>query len=342
MTEVSGQRSEVSKSIALSFMLFALCFFSAVLLALCSFAEAQQPKKIPRIGVLVPGSPPTRPGLEKFRQGLRELGYAEGQNILLELRWDEGNPKRWSELARELVRFNVDILVAGTGSATVAAKDATSGIPIVMAAVPDPVERGLVQSLARPGGLITGLSVMTPDIDGKRLELLKETVPSASRVAVLWDGNSTEERQLRHFKAIAQPLHIQLDPLGVRGANDLDGAFQSAVRARARAIITAQSPLFVTYRTKIAELALKHRFPTVSGEIGFAEAGGLMTYGPNIADSWWRAAKYVDKILRGAKPADLPVEQPTKFELVINLKTAKQIGLTIPPNVLARADKVIR
>jgi putative ABC transport system substrate-binding protein len=313
-----------------------------MLLALSFPAEAQVEKKMPRIGVLVPGNPPTRPGLEKFRQGLRELGYVEGQNIRLELRWDEGNALRWPDLAQELVRLKVDLILAGTGSTAMAAKNATDSIPIVIAAVPDPVERGLVQSLARPGGQITGLSVMTPDIDGKRLELLKETVPSASRVVVIYDGNTSKERQLRHFRVVAQALRIHLEPVEVRDSNDFERVLKSAVRARTRGLVTTQSPLFATHRARLADLGIKHRLPTMSGETGFAEAGGLMTYGPNIPDSWHRAAIYVDKILKGAKPADLPIEQPTKFELVINLKTAKQIGLTIPPNVLARADKVIK
>jgi putative ABC transport system substrate-binding protein len=314
----------------------------ALLVALGWSADAQESKKIPRVGVLIAGHPPTRPSLEGFRQGLRDLGYVEGKNIHLELRWDEGNPDRWAEVADELVRLKVDVILAGHGAAARGAKQATTTIPIVIgAAGGDPVAAGLVASLARPGGNITGMAFYGSELSPKRLELLKETLPRLSQAAMAWHPFALN-LGLKEIKVTAQSLGLTLQPLEVRQKQDLDSAFQAARQKQAGAMLISQDAFFGTHRAYIADLGLKHRLPTISGEAEFAEAGGLMFYGQNIPNTWRRAAAYVDKILKGAKPADLPVEQPTKFELVVNLKTAKQIGLTIPPNILARADKVIR
>jgi ABC-type uncharacterized transport system substrate-binding protein len=320
-----------------------LCL-GVLLIALGWSADAQESKKIPRVGVLVAGQLPTRPSLEGFRQGLRDLGYVEGKNIQLELRWDEGSPDRWAELAGELVRSKVDVILAGHGAAALGAKQATTTIPIVIgAAGGDPVAAGLVTSLARPGGNITGLAFYGSELSPKRLELLKETLPRLSRAAMAWHPFALNlEVVLKEIKVTAQSLGLTLQPLEVRQKQDLDSAFQTARQKQAGAMLISQGALFGTHRAYIADLGLRYRLPTISGEAEFAEAGGLMFYGQNIPNTWRRAAVYVDKILKGAKPADLSVEQPTKFELVINLKTAKQIGLTIPPNVLARADKVIK
>jgi len=317
------------------------------LLAAPLATHAQPAGKMPRIGILAPGPPP-RPGVEAFRQGLRALGYVEGQTIALEIRWDEGKPQRLLELAAELAALNVDVLVAGTSGATEAAKRATGTIPIVMASHPHPVEWGHVASLARPGGHITGLSVMTIEMTQKRLELLKEALPSLSRVAVLWQvaspSRSSRGHQLERdaLEGTAHVLGVQLVHLEVDGAEALARTFAVATREGVHAVITAQQPFFHTYRAQVATLALQHRLPLMSGEVGVAEAGGLMTYGTNITELWRRAATYVDKILKGAKPGDLPVEQPTKFELIINLKTAKALGMTIPPSLLLLADEVIQ
>ena len=317
----------------------------AMLFALCFSVEAQQPAKVPRVGVLVAGHPPTRPSLEGFRQGLRDLGYVEGNTIILEIRWDEGKSDRWAELAGEIVRLKVDVILAGHTLAALGAKQATTTIPIVMgAAGGDPVATGLVASWAQPGGNITGLTFVGFELNPKRLELIKESIPGLSRAAVIWHPPSgqNEEVELKEIKATAQSLSLKLQPLEVRQRDDFDSAFRAALREKAGAVLISQGAFFGTYRTHIAELGLKYRLPTISGEAEYAEVGGLMFYGQNIPDTWKRAAAYVDKILKGTKPADLPVERPKKFELIINLKTAKQIGLTISPNVLARADKVIR
>jgi putative tryptophan/tyrosine transport system substrate-binding protein len=300
---------------------------------------AQQAKQIPRIGILAPGTPP-RPSVEAFRQGLRDLGYVEDQTITLAYRWDEGKAGPWPALVAELVALKVDVIVAGTGSATEAAKHATGTIPIVMASHPNPVERGAVTSLAQPGGNITGLTPMTPEMNQKRLELLKEAVPGLARVAVLSSSTLTWERDT--FETAARLLGVQLRFLEVRSPDDLDGAFAAAIREEVQAVITGQQSFFSTHRARVAALALQHRLPTMSGEIGFAEAGGLMTYGPNLAELWRRAAYYVDRILKGRQPADLPVEQPTKFELVLNLKTARALGITFPPTLLVLADEVLQ
>jgi putative tryptophan/tyrosine transport system substrate-binding protein len=323
---------------------FALC---ALLLVLSSPVEAQQPGKVPRVGLIRPeraGDPTGERLVDAFRQGLGKLGYVEGQNIALEIRWFEGKRDRLPEVATELVQLKVDVIVAGGTSVTRAAKKATSTIPIVMWGVGgDIVAEGLVASLARPGGNITGLTTLSTELSGKRLELLKETVPKASRVAVLSNPDNPETApRLKETEDAAKVLGVTLQSLKVRTLNEIESAFGAAARGRAGALIVLSDALFNGYRTEITDLAIKNRLPTIYASEEFVGVGGLMSYAPNLLDLSRRAAIYVDKILKGTKPADLPVEQPTKFELVINLKTAKQIGLTIPPNVLGRADKVIR
>jgi ABC-type uncharacterized transport system substrate-binding protein len=315
----------------------------AFLLALSVPADAQQAGRVPRIGILAPGSSafPTSAYHDSFRQGLRELGYIEGKNIFIEIRYAEGKQDRLSYIATELVKLKVDVIVTGTRPGVLAAKNATSAIPIVFAAVGDPVRAGLVSSLARPGGNITGLSIIETDLFGKRLELLKETFPKITRVADFRDatsqGTGSAERQ-----AAARALGLQLQSLEVRSAKDFDGAFEAVLKERGQALTTAASPIISANQQRIVAFAAKNRLPALYPYSEFIEAGGLMFYGVSFSDLFRRAATYVDKILKGAKPADLPVEQPTKFEFVINLITAKQIGLTIPPNVLVRADKVIK
>jgi putative ABC transport system substrate-binding protein len=316
-----------------------------VTLAMCgAVATAQQPTKIPRIGFLSGQSPSaisTR--TEAFRQGLRELGYVEGKNIVIEWRYAEGKLDRLPALAAELVRLKVDVIVtSGTGS-TRPANEATNTIPIVMTQDPDPVGDGFVASLARPGRNITGLSTLSPELSGKRLELLKEIVPKVSRVAVLGTStNASTAQALRETELAAGALAVKLQYLDVRGPKDIEAAFRAASKERADAVIVMMGPVLASQRTQILELAVKSRLPAIYGSAVNVEAGGLMAYGVSGTDLARRAATYVDKILKGAKPADLPVQQPTKFEFIVNLKAAKQIGLTIPPNTLARADKVIR
>jgi ABC-type uncharacterized transport system substrate-binding protein len=304
-------------------------------------AYAQEPKKVPRIGFLSATGP--QPRNEAFREGLRELGYVEGQNIVIEWRFAEGKPDRISHNAAVLVGLKVDIIVTTGPTDTRAAKAATASIPIVMAQDSDPVGNGFVASLARPGGNITGLSNLSSEISGKRLELLKEIIPKLSRVAAL--GTSTEPgnaQGLRDTELAADALGVQLQSLDVSGPKDVETAFRAASKERAQAVLVLASAVLTAHRAQIIELAVKSRLPAIYNRGDYAEEGGLMSYGVRLADLFRRAATYVDKILKGAKPADLPVEQPTKFELVINLKTAKQIALTIPPNVLARADRVIK
>ena len=321
------------------------CFvLSAALLALSFPAQAQQPLKVPRIAFLSAVSPSSiSPRTEAFRQGLRELGYVEGKSIVIEYRWAEGKFDRLPDLAAELVRLKVDVILSGGPTATRPAKEATVTIPIVMAFDDDPVGSGFVASLARPGGNITGLSTLAPEISGKQLELLKEIVPRLSRVAVF--GTSTRSgnaQALREIELAAGALGVQLQYLEVLDAKDIEAVFRAASKGRAGAVLALASPTLLLQRTQIAGLAVKNRLPAIYDRAEFVEDGGLMTYSVSITDLFRRAATYVDKILKGAKPADLPVEQPTKFELVINLKTAKQIGLTIPQSVLYRADKVIK
>ena len=317
----------------------------ASLFALCVSVEAQlPPKKVPRIGLLVATTRSAQLSrVEAFRRGLRELGYIEGQNITLEYRYAEGKLDRLSAFATELIELKVDLIVTSGPQATRPAKKATATIPIVMTFDSDPVGNGFVASLARPGGNITGLSALSPELSGKQLELLKEIVPKLSRVAIL--GNSTEPANPQTLKEIdlaAGALGVQLQPLDVVAPKDIETAFLAARKGRADALLALASPVLSDHRTQIVELERKNRLPAIHYRPEFVEAGGLMSYATSFTDLSRRAATYVDKILKGAKPADLPVEQPTKFEFVINLKTAKQIGLTIPPNVLARADRVIR
>jgi putative tryptophan/tyrosine transport system substrate-binding protein len=324
--------------------IFALSL-GALLFALCSSAEAQQPKKIPRIGYLALGSPSGNPfRIEAFRQGLRELGYVEGKNIIVEYRYAEGKFDRHPALAAELVRLKVDVIVTAGPPSTRAAKEATATIPIVMTQVGDPVGSGFVASLARPGGNITGLATLAPELSGKQLELLKEIVPKLSRVAVFGTSTNPDNAQLlKEVELAAKAFGVKLQYLDIRDPKDIGTAFRAASKGRADAVIMRVGGGIVgAHRTQIADLAVKSRLPAIYYDPQFVEAGGLMTYGINVTDLDRRVATYVDKILKGTKPADLPVEQPKKFEFIINLKAAKQIGLTIPPNVLARADRVIR
>jgi putative ABC transport system substrate-binding protein len=317
----------------------------AMLLALSFPAEAQQPAKIPRIGNLFGASPAAYSArTAAFRQGLRELGYVEGENIVIELRSAEGKLDRLPALAAELVRLKVDVIVTAGPIPTRAAKEATTTIPIVMTNDPDPVATGFVASLARPGGNITGLSTLAPELSGKRLELLKETIPKLSRVAVF--GTSTfpgNAQSLKEVELAAKAFKVQIQYLDILDPKDIETAFRAASKGRADAVLwLVAGGVATAHQTEIAELAVKSRLPVIYPDTRYVDAGGLMSYATNIFDLDRRAATYVDKILKGAKPADLPVEQPTKFEFVINLKAAKQIGLTIPPNVLVRADKVIK
>ena len=306
-------------------------------------SAAQKPAKVSRIGYLSAGPSGPSPNIEVFREGLRALGYAEGQTIAIEYRYAAGRDDRLPGLAAELVRLKVDLIVTDSSPAARAAKNKTKIIPIVMAASGDPVGTGLVASLARPGGNITGLTHLSPELSGKRLELLKEAFPKASRVAVLWNAaNPDKVSDFRETEAAARALGVQLQSLEVRVPNDFDKAFAAATSKRAHALLTLTDPLTGSHGRRILDFALKNRLPAMYGERGFVDAGGLMSYGHIPADLHRRSAMYVDKILKGTKPADLPIEQPIRFELVINLKTAKQIGLTIPPNLLARADKVIK
>jgi len=281
--------------------------------------------------------------MEALREGLHDLGYVEGKNIVIEYRYAEGNEDRLPDLATNLVGLKVDTIIVGGGNAALAAKKATKTLPIVMAAVSDPVGTGLVASLARPGGNVTGSTLINPDLSGKRLELLKETIPRLTHLAVLiHGGNPAAALMLKETETAAQALALQLQILEVRGSDDLENAFGVAKKDRSEAINVLSSGFFGVQREKIVELVTRTRLPAMYFDREFVDSGGLMSYGANLAELFRRAATYVDKILKGAKPNDLSVEQPTKFELIINLKAAKQIGLTIPPNVLARADKVIR
>jgi putative ABC transport system substrate-binding protein len=315
-----------------------------MLFALCGAAQAQQPKKIPRIGYLALSATPTDPRrANALRQGLRQLGYVEGKDIVIEYRYAEGKRDRLSELAAELVRLKVDVIVSAGPPPTRAAKEAPATIPIVMAFDTNPVGNRFVASLARPGGNITGLSALFPQLGGKGLEILSEVVPKLSRVAVLGTSSSpTYGPVMREVELAAKAFKLQLQHLDVLDSKDIETAFRAANKGRAQALLMIGSPIFDSARPQIAGLAVENRLPAIYPQIEYTEAGGLMYYGTNTPELFRRAATYVDKILKGAKPADLPVEQPTKFELIINLKAAKQIGLTIPQNVLARADRVIR
>jgi putative ABC transport system substrate-binding protein len=322
---------------------FPVIIFSVLILVSVHLAQAQQPQKIPRIGFL---RGPEYPSvyLETFRHGLRELGYVEGQNIIVEYRDAQSREDRYFDLAGELVRLNVDLIVVGGGAGTVRpVVKATRLIPIVMTNVSDPVGAGFITSFAQPGGNVTGLSSVSHDLTGKRLELLKESFPKVSRVGVLYDiTNQTKRNEFKDTADVAQSLRVAIQSLEVQSLNDFETALKAAGQKRSGALLVLPNGLTNTNRKKIAELAIKSRLPSMWAESQLLDGGGLMSYGPDYADLWHRAATYVDKILKGAKPAELPVERPMKFELVISLKTAKQIGLTIPPNVLARANKVIR
>ena len=321
-----------------------ICLMFVVFLLTVPSAEAQQPKKVARIGFLgFTSLSGIAARIEAFRQGLRELGYVEGKDIVIEYRAAEGKLDPLPALAAELVRLKVDVIVTSGPSVTRAVKEATTTIPIVMGFDTDPVGNGFVASLARPGGNITGLSVVSPELSGKQLELLKEIVPKLSHVAVL--GSSTNpgnSQALKETELAAGAYKVQLQNLDVLSPKDIETAFRDASKGHASAVLVLASPIIESHRTQIADLAAKNRLPAIYYAPEFVEAGGLMSYGTSFPDLFRRAATYVDKILKGAKPADLPVEQPMKFELVINLKTAKQIGLTIPQSVLYRADKVIK
>jgi ABC-type uncharacterized transport system substrate-binding protein len=362
MTEVRNQRAEINRREAECAELF-LCasvvksisdlrvlisVLYAMLFALCVPASAQQAAKMPRIGFVSGRSAPTPTNpdasAEAFRQGMRELGYVEGKNISVEYRYAEGKVDRFPDIVPELVRLKVDIIVSPSLPAIRAAKQATNTIPIVMVVTTDPVAAGLVDSLARPGGNITGFYRLTRDLSGKRLELLREAIPGTARVGIIRDTQVEGSAiGFKEYETAAHALKVQLQALEVSGPKpDLEGVFQAAAKGRVNALITIRSAVLVSYEKKIADLATKNRMPSMFEEREAVEAGGLISYSANEAENFRRVAVHVDKILKGAKPADLPVEQPTKFELVINLKTAKQIGLTIPQSVLYRADRVIK
>src|SRR5262245_25868081 len=316
-----------------------------LLLVSATFVEAQQPAKIPLIGFIESGTPSSSSGrIEAFRQGLRDLNYIEGKNILVEYRYAEAKNERFPSIVAELVQLKVDVLVSHSLTVIRTAKQATKTIPIVMAIPDDPVATGLVDSLAHPGGNITGLTRLSRELSGKRLELLKETVPRMSRVGVLRDAdNSGVAIGFKEYEVAARALKIPLQSLEVRNPNpDFEGVFQAAAKGRVNALITVRNALLNRYAKRIADLAIKNRLPSMHEGSDYVEAGGLRSYSANDSELYRRTATYVDRILKGTKPADLPVEQPTKFELVINLKTAKQIGVTIPQSVLYRADKVIK
>jgi putative ABC transport system substrate-binding protein len=317
-----------------------------MLFALCAQALAQQANTIPRVGHLSGTGDAKNPevSVRAFRQGLREVGYIEGKNILVEYRYAEGKSDRAPALVAELLQLGVDVLVASFLPGIRAAKQATKTIPIVFVTGVDPVAAGIVASLARPGGNITGLTTLARDLSGKRLELLTEAVPNISRVGVLWDANAeAPTMSFKEYETAARVLKIPLQSLALRGPNlGLEAAFQTAAKDRVNALIAISNPVLSRNAKRITDLAIRNRLPSMYERSPYVETGGLTSYSSNVFESHRRAANYVDRILKGAKPADLPVERPTKFEFVINLKTAKQIGLTIPPNVLARADRVIR
>ena len=308
-------------------------------------AAAESLEKAPRVGYISPGSssdPVRLRRFEAFRQGLRELGYVEGQNIVLEPRWAEGQYARYPALAADLVRLKAGVIVTVGGTVTRAAKQVTRTTPIVMSVVVDPVGSGLVPSLARPGGNLTGTSIMATELIGKQFELLREVVPKVSRMTLLWNPtNPSHAPSISHVQAAARSLGMQLQLLEARDPQEIDRAFAAMTREQAGALVVLPDAIFTNQVRQIAELAVQRRLPSIYGTIEYAEAGGFMVYSTNLLDLERRAATFVDKILKGAKPGDLPIEQPTKFEMVINLKTAKALGLTIPPSLLLRADRVI-
>jgi putative tryptophan/tyrosine transport system substrate-binding protein len=333
------ERLGTARTLGLVIALVAACFVSVLLPSAPAQAQEPRPGKIYRIGFLRAGHPPPA-YLEGFQQGLREGGYVYGQNVVVELRATDGSVDQLPMLAEELLRSKVDVILASAGPAALIVKNATTSVPVVFVGVVDPVGLGLVPSLARPGGNLTGLATTSGDFAGKRLELLKAIVPRLRRVAVLWHpANPTNPIQLKGAQAAAATLGVKLEPVQIQGPDDVDSAIK-AVRG-ADGILMLESPLFTTHRARLAELASKARLPAIYGQKEYVEAGGLMSYGTHFFDLYRRAASYVDRILKGAKPADLPVEQPAKFEFVINLRTAKALGLTISPSLLLRADKVI-
>lgn len=323
-----------------------LCaLLASLVLVFAPLASAQVAKKNPVIGFL---SPATQVGhghlVEGLAKGLRELGHVDGQNISFEYRWAEGKFAKLPDLAAELVRLKVDVIVAVVTQASLAAKHATATIPIVMIAVANPVDSGIVASLARPGANVTGTSIMSDEVVGKQLELLKEALPKVSRVGAMWNPANPvfQNLQLRAVEATAQALNVRLWKVEARDPGEIDRAFAAIAKERISALHVIPDPVYTTHRRRIADLAVKYRLPAITGFTELAEAGLLMSYSASFGESAHRAATYVDRILKGTKPADLPVERPTKFEFVVNLKTAKQIGVTVPPNLLARADKIIR
>jgi putative ABC transport system substrate-binding protein len=337
MSEVGDPKKKAGPTAMTKKIVFlALC---SLLLVPCSSVQAQQPKKVPRIGYQSASSSGERE--EAFRQGLRELGYVEGQNIVIEWRFAQGKPDQVPRNAAELVRLKIDVIVTGGPTDTRAAKGATSTIPIVMTNDSDPVGTGIVASLARPGGNITGLTALSAELNGKRLELLKETLPRLSHVVPLW-GPGPDSVTLKETEDAARSLGVKLQFQDLKEPDDLNRAFEAITKARTGALIITGGPVASANRKCIVEFAVKSRLPAIYSRREFVEEGALMSYDASPNDLSRRAAWYVDKILKGAKPSDLPVEQPIKFEFIINLKAAKQIGLTIPPNVLARADRVIR
>jgi putative ABC transport system substrate-binding protein len=310
---------------------------------LAGAADAQQPTSLRHIGVLLVYFSQESKQAQAFRQGLRDAGYAEGRDVVIEWRSANGDYDRVPELAADLVQRKVDVIVVDTTVATRAAKRATSTIPIVMATIADPVGTGLVTSLAHPGGNVTGLSMMTTDLSAKRLQLLKEAIPRLTRVAVLWNPDTPyHPKAIEEIKAVAPSLAIKLSFAGARTSEDFSAAFYAFSRAQAQALYVIIDPYFFNHQMTLLAFASKARLPVIYGERNFAEAGALMSYGPNFGDMFRRSAEYVDKILKGAKPADLPIEQPKEYEFVINLKTAKALGLTIPESILVRAAEVIR
>jgi putative ABC transport system substrate-binding protein len=322
------------------------CLICVVLLWLVMpLTATAQGGKVPRIGVLLPGSrePEYERRLDLFRQGLREGGYVEGQNVLVEYRWAEAKRDRIPALLAELINLKVDVLVVDSTPAAVAAKKATPTIPIVLAIVSDPVASGLVRTLARPGGNITGMSLMTPELDAKRLELIKEVASRARRIAVLLNpGNSSHALRTREVQIASSSLHLELQTVEVRSPTDFERAFRTIAAGRPDVLFVFEDPLFIpAHQTEIVEFAVRHRLPTVTGLKSFVEVGGLMSFGPSFSEMFRDAAAFVVKILKGAKPSDLPLQQPNKFELVVNVKTAKALGLTIPPSLLLRADQII-
>jgi putative tryptophan/tyrosine transport system substrate-binding protein len=322
----------------------ALCLLGAMIFALSISAHAQQPKKTPRIGILSPGSSDplglSRRGTDAFQQGLHKLGWVDGKNIVFEYRWANENEDRLPVLAAELLLINVDVILVATPRAANAAKKLTKTIPIVATVIPGAGEYGLVDSLHRPGGNVTGLSFMSAELGEKRLELLKEVIPGVSRVAVL--ANVENETSIRAIESKARSLSVRLEIVNVKTPDEIQNAFSSMLRVKPHALTVLTQAMFVQNRMRIVELAAKCRLPAIYHRNEFVTAGGLMSYGPDHIDLFRRAASYVDKILRGANPADLPVEQPTKFEFVINLRAARHIGVTIPPEILMWADEVIK